>query len=202
MISEQGFADVRVAAALNHMFPGLETRLSGGDRLLVEVAWSPSESGGEAVLRVHPCAFRRHVAACWARHLDGKRMRFLDLDGDPVVEVGMTADAVHHPAGMLRLPLAGQWVYAFGTAMDPDRCAVVGADIIAAFERPEEVLGVGIRGDGATQVSIVYAETAENASSSVHHAVVDVLQQLKARFAVSRLLDELPDAAGRGDRLR
>ena len=200
MISERNFADVRIAAALNHTFPGLSTRLCDGDRLVAEVLWPPARpSGGPDVAVVHPCAFRQHVAHAWARHLGGEEMRFLDLAGDPVVDVRAVAGGGSWPSGMVRVPLAGQYVYAFGTTLDPDACAALGCDIIEAFDQPDHVLGVGIQGDADTQITIIYAETTDRADPAAQGAVIDVLEQLIARYATSQLLDGLPSAAGHGD---
>ncbi len=196
MISEQTFTDVRIAATLNYTFPGLATGIYDGDRLVAEVAW-PSRrlhpSRGLTVIR--PCAFRQQVAAAWARHLNGQAMQFLDLTDDPIVRVRALAGGVHFPSGIIRMPLLGQTVYAFGTALDADSCTESSADIFEAFDRPEQVLGLGIQEDDETRISVVYAETTEHPDTSTHEAVIDVLEALIARFAVTRLLADLPSLA-------
>lgn len=200
MISERHFADVRIAAALNHAFPGLATRLSDGDRVVAEVLW-PTEhpTGGAEIAVLHPCAFRKHVASAWNRIQSGQEMRCLDVEGDPVVEIRAVTEGQSWPSGMVLSFLPGKHVYAFGTTLDPDACAAMGNDIIEAFAHPDGVIGVGIQGDADTQTSIIFGEMVDDAGQDAHDGVVDVLEQLIARFATTQLLDGLPSAAGHRD---
>ena len=179
MISEAALAEIRVAATLVHTLPGLVMVLSDGPRDLAEVGWSAAPvHTGPTTQPVHPCDFHQHVAQAWARHRDGGESQFLNLAGDPAVDLRPDAGADAWPSGIVRTPVNGRSIYAFGTTLAPDACAELGDDVLGAPGPDGEELLVSLQGDTDTEVTIVFVEIDDERHRVSDDPALDLLERL------------------------
>jgi hypothetical protein len=190
MFSEEGLAAVRIAATLTHMYGALRIRIRGGDRLFAEVAWPPAPRPPDGAAAIHPCAFRTSVAELWSEAREG---RHAAVDHEPSVGLGVAPGGVVHPSGIAKIPVQDRFVYAFGATLDPDQCHEIAEELARTLEPGAGVLGLGLRGDADTEVTVTYVDTAPESvlSPEDEQAVIDVLEQLMARYAVVQLLDRV-----------
>lgn len=212
MVTDQGLAALRAAATVNHLYPSLTTRLWAGGRQVVTVSAPPAgagpgpwtevgprpgaEAAGEG-LGLTPCGFRAATAQAWARHRAGHRLRLLDLDVDPSLEIDPAPGDRVWPNGVARVRTRRPHdtdCYVFGTFLGPDRCRLHARDLIDEMPAPEGILGLSLQRDTDTEVTVVAAEVDPDARYDVEADVLTLLDALVARFAVIELLDVVAPA--------
>jgi hypothetical protein len=198
MGAPNGLETIRIAATMNHLYPSLSTHLRDRERLLVEVTWSPSDPADHHHLPVHPCSFRHSVATAWAEHRSGRRVELFGFGPDVRVEMHAALGGRVWPCGIVRVPAFDRFVYAVGTTLDADACQDLAADILDDFDPPPGSLGVRVQGDADTQVTVVSAELDPGAIELDEPAILELMQALLARFAISDLVDQLADEGGAG----
>jgi hypothetical protein len=194
VITERGLADLRLAAALTHLHPSLVLQVLDGHRPVVRVAGPvPIEPADGirrpgAALQLTPCAFRGAVASAFAALRSGSRLQMLDLPADPVVELGAGTRGRVLPGGIARVHdgLTDSWVMA--TFLPPERCRHLAHDILRQRPAPEGVLELALCRDSDLDVTVVSAEL-DPAGPVDEPAVVDLLEELLARFVTEELLE-------------
>jgi hypothetical protein len=224
MITDQGLAALRLAATLNHLYPMLSTTLRADGRPVVRVetpqpesehaAW-PSAGGtaaeevgaapaihptGASAVELTPCGFRAATARAWGQHRAGRRLRLVDLDDDPEVEVTVADGDQVWPSGIVRVLRRGVVVFAFATLLGPDRCRAHASDLLDAAPAPDGVLDLLLQRDTDTEVTIVSAEVDPDRREACEAEVLDLFEALLARFAVVELLDEIAPERARPER--
>jgi len=203
MISEPGFAALRVAATLAHTVPGLRVRLRDDRGVRATIARpSPApdapcgsvQRADPGVAHLTPCGFRKAVIEASVRHRAGRALAFGDLDADPAIDIGVPADGRSWPGGIYRVPLEQRWLYAFATTLDAETCHEAGRPLVDASGPLPELDALGMRGDAETGVTVLYAETASTSTPVDELRIRDLLEELLARFTTEELLRDL--AAG------
>jgi hypothetical protein len=196
VITERGLADLRLAAALTHLHPSLVLQVLDGRRPVVRVA-GPVPLGPPdgirrpgAALQLTPCAFRGAVASAHAALRSGSRLQMLDLPADPVVELGAGAGGRVLPGGIARVHdgVIESWVLA--TFLPPERCRHLAHDILQERPAPEGVLELALCRDSDLDVTVVSAELDPDGPVD-DGAIVDLLEELLARFVTEELLEQL-----------
>jgi hypothetical protein len=224
MITDHGLAALRLAATLNHLYPMLSTTLWADGRPVVRIeapqpetehAASPTagRTGVEGVgvapalhptsattVELTPCGFRAATARAWAQHRAGRRLRLVDLDTDPEVEVTVADGDQVWPSAIVRVRRRDVVVYAFATLLAPDRCRAHASDLLDATPAPDGVLDLLLQRDTDTEVTIVSAEVDPEHREACETEVLDLFEALLARFAVLELLDDLAPERARPER--
>lgn len=196
MITPRGLADLRLAAALTHLHPSLVVQVLDGRRPVVRVAGpAPIEPADGirrpgAALQLDPCAFRGAVASAHAALRSGSRLQMLDLPADPVVELGAGRGGRVLPGGIARARdgMIDSWVLA--TFLPPERCRDLAHDILHERPAPEGVLELALCRDSDLDVTVVSAELDPDGPVD-DAAVIDLLEELLARFVTEELLEQV-----------
>ncbi len=187
------FTNLRVAATLTHLLPGMRARVRLGPVSLVDVLVpAPGEAVDQMAPRVlSPCAFRAAVAQAHQRQLAGERLSFLNLPAgvDPTVDLTTLAGGASRPGGLFRVRAADRWLWAFATTLDATVAYDLGRSLVDETPVVGDLRALGIRPDPATGVSIAYAETTAAAGSATEDAVVDLLESLLARWSAHELIE-------------
>ncbi len=174
MISERGFADLRVAATLAHTAPSLRVQVGDGRRQLFEVGHEPSP-GASPCRWMPPCAFRVSVARARVARDDGRRVavRGLPSGVDPCIELELAPGDAIRPGGRLCLRHDDAWRHLFATTLEPDRIPLHPAD------------GVRLHVDQATGVSLLehWGDAADDDAR-----LVGLLARVAAEEAVAELV--------------
>lgn len=198
MISEPGFAALRVAATLVHTVPGLRARLRDDRGVRATVARRPLDGAGAdgdgadaGTVALSPCGFRKAVIEASAQIRAGRALALLDLDADPAIDIGVPADGRSWPGGIYRVPLEQRWLYAFATTLEPESCHEVGRPLVDASGPLPELEALGIRGDTDTGVTVLYAEAPSTATPVDELRIRALLEELLARFTAEELVRDL-----------
>lgn len=202
MISEQGLAALRIAAALCHGMPRVRARIRAGDTVLLHVLNPANDEQLPTDGRVlSPCAFRCSVAQAYQRIQAGQQLSFLHLPVgvDPAIDIATPSSGTARTGGIYRVPLEGRWLWGFATTLHADVAFDLGADVVAAAEL-SSVVALGIRPDLALGVSLAYAETIAAPDTAEERDLVDLLEALLARWTAHELVESLiGDAPVRGN---
>lgn len=190
MLSSAGLANLRRAATLNHQFPTLCTRLSVEGRVVLEVAWPPSETCADALM-IQPCAFRMRVAQAWRHWRDGRKLQFLDLKTDPVIDLVPVIGGCQWPSGVIRVPAFGRYSYLITSTLGPDQCRRHAAPHVEQIGEIDSVIGIGFKGDPDTQVTVIRVDTDASKGFVNEDVLVDQLEQMTSVLAAAELLSEL-----------
>ncbi|HEY6532141.1 MAG TPA: hypothetical protein VIY72_07545 [Acidimicrobiales bacterium] len=194
MLTDRGLGALRAAATLTHSLPGLPARVRGGGQVVAEVRRTDDADELDDVegspLVLSPCAFRVAVGRAMHHHRDGRRLRFLDLpEGrDPEVELGTPGSAGIRPGGLYRAELDDCHIWAFATSLVPGTAHELGRSIVDAAGDLPTLLTLGLRPDPVTEITLAFARTTADDGSTEEAAVLEVLEQLMARWTVHELL--------------
>jgi len=193
MITDRALAALRIAATVNHLYPMLVTELRAGDRTVLRVGAPGPGAGptGEGGLQLTPCGFRAATARGWTQHRAGHRLRLLELDADPALEVESGPGDEVWPSGIARVRTGDLVVYVFGTFLVPDRCRRLARDLLDGMPAPEGLLDLVLQRDTDTDVTVVSAEVDPERADLIETAVLDLLESMLARYAAAELLDDL-----------
>jgi hypothetical protein len=194
MISDRAMTAMRVAATTAHLLPGVGVRVRHGADLLLDVR--PVSDGAApgpdlGCRTATPAQFRCAVARAHRRRAAGEPLTFLGLaEGcEPNVELGTPPGSAHRPGGIERVPLSGRWLWAMASTLGAETAHRLGADLVEAALPMRGLRAMGIRADDATDVSVLYAEVDEPPGSSTEVELLDLFEQLLARWTVHELLD-------------
>lgn len=199
LFSERGLAAGRIAAALVHRHPALRIELRHPDRVLAEVAWPcpggpPLRSDDDEPHAIHPCAFRSGMTMLWNRWQDDDLPQAPPED-EPVVSLDVAPGGAVLASGIARIPAGDHTVYAFGTTLDLTACQEVANDVAGPQPAPPGVAGLGLGWDRDLGVTITHVDTAPGTgtdlSDEVEAEILELLEDLMARYASVQLIREL-----------
>ncbi|MCU0270209.1 MAG: hypothetical protein MUF83_16390 [Acidimicrobiales bacterium] len=194
MVSDDGMRALRLAATLVHALPGVRVRLRDGDRAVVDVAPADAPAEPGVAVATTPCGFRRAVVGAWDAHRGGERVGLLGVAVDPAVDVGIRRPGRMHPGGVHEVVCGDRRVFAIATTLGVRACHDEAEALVPAEALAPGVWGIGLRPDEATGVCLAYAELPITAPADHDTTTVALLQELRARFVVRELLDDLADS--------
>jgi hypothetical protein len=193
MLTDRGLGALRVAATLTHSVPGLCAEVRSGTDVLVDIRRIDRIDridGAETSERIlSPCAFRAAVGQAMQQHRDGRQLRFLDLpEGSaPTVEYISTSRS-SRPGGLFSAELEDCRIWAFTTSLLPGLAHSLGRPIVDETGDLPALLTLGLRPDPVTEITLAFARTTAEPGSIEEVAIVEVLEQLMARWTVHELL--------------
>jgi hypothetical protein len=193
MLTDRGLGALRVAATLTHSVPGLQARVRSGTEVVADIRRidriERSDGGETTVLELSPCAFRAAVGQAMQHHRDGRQLRFLDLPegSEPTVEYRSTTGG-SRPGGLFSAELEDCRIWAFATSLVPGLAHSLGASIVDEAGDLPALLTLGLRPDPVTEITLAFARTTAEPSSLDEVAIVEVLEQLMARWTAHELL--------------
>lgn len=212
MLTDRGLGDLRAAATLIHSVPGLQAQILGDGILVAEVRRGgggettlgdsdggllacgskeshPAYDSGSSAVVLSPCAFRAAVGQATQHHREGRPLRFLHLDDgtDPTVEISTGTGALR-PGGLVSAQLDDCRIWAFATSLAPGVAHELGRSLVDDVGDLDDLLTLGLRPDPVTEISLAFARTTAEPGSSQDAAIVELLEDLMARWTIHELL--------------
>jgi hypothetical protein len=193
MLTDRGLGALRVAATLTHSVPGLQAQVRSGTEVLADIRRidriERSDGAETTDLVLSPCAFHAAVGQAMLQHREGRQLRFLDLPegSEPTVEYRSTTGG-SRPGGLFSAELDDCRIWAFATSLVPGLAHSLGASIVDEAGDLTALLTLGLRPDPVTEISLAFARTTAEPSSLEEVAIVEVLEQLMARWTAHELL--------------
>lgn len=114
----------------------------------------------------------------------GERVGFLDLGGDPAIQIDVPAGGRTFPGGIHRVAIGERWLYAFGVTGAQDLYARAGRPIVDAWSGPVPDQ-LGLRPDVELGTVVCYAEVEPGFSRE--DGVVELLGRLLAVFTAESI---------------
>ena len=141
MLTDEGLASLRMAAAVAMTLPTVSVRIASPTRTLAEIGWRlaavPPEgnpgTGGAAAdgVRLRPCAFRMAVGRAWRQRREGRDVDFCGLGGHrPTIAVSVGDGERILPGDIYQVRAEhGGWHHVLPTLLPPEGChSVLGLD--------------------------------------------------------------------------
>jgi hypothetical protein len=193
MLTDRGLGALRAAATLTHSVPGLRAEVRSGTNVLADIRRIDQIDridGPEPSQRsLSPCSFRAAVGQAMQQHRDGRQLQFLDLPegSEPTVEYISTTGATR-PGGLFSAELEDCRIWAFATSLVPGLAHSLGRPIVDEVGDLPALLTLGLRPDPVTEITLAFARTTAEPGSIEEVAIVEVLEQLMARWTAQELL--------------
>ena len=183
MITDRTLADLRTAAALALLVPGIGVSVRVEDRVVVEAGRPPFGASEHPVLPV--CAFHRSVVRAHDLRKSGTRVDMVGLDGgvEPAVELRCSDAIKEIPGGVVR-HAGDTWLHLCSLSLPID---VVEPATASVFAETGSDLDVHLHADRSLDVTIVVTDTPVRDKPAAR-AAVDVIEAIAARSTITSLV--------------
>lgn len=182
MITDRTLAQLRTAAALALLVPGVSVDVTVEGRPVVHAGRMPLPDVEHPALPV--CAFHRSVARAHDLRRQGTRVEMVGIDGDLEPQIDLLAgDHVRLvPGGVVRLE-SEMWLHVLALSLPVERVGAVAREVAA-----DTGIGVDLHADRSLDVTVLVTDT-PGGDLDAARAAIDTLERVAARATVDAFVE-------------
>lgn len=184
MITDRTLANLRTAASLVLLTPGLSVSVEVGGDAVVQARRPPFDPD-ERIIPV--CAFHRCVGRAHGMRRAGSRVEMVGVAGDlePTVNLQGSGDVNVGPGGIVRRSSDGSWLHLVALSLPSEA-----VEPVAAVVAEDAGVHMALHADRVLDVTVLVADTPAGDRAAASEAI-DALERIAAKTTVDAIVGML-----------